>query len=194
MNKILVEALLQLASVALDKLEKDEELQDKVISKFRGIADLIQEKSGRVNIYDMDTAIQLSLDTAIKRDKETICQVLSVITTLYATTDVKRGAICGGTLLKFFGEDVFPHIDPRELRFAKHINDKVYKNVLATVEANFDEKVSNYLIKDYADFSNIQQPTSCYWGTTDAIEGILRSMMKNGSKIFSFVKNVAAKK
>ena len=193
MNKLLVEALLQLAGVALDKLEKDKELQDKVISKFRGIADLIQEKSGRVNVHDMDTAIQLSLDTAIKRDRETMCQVLSVITTLYATTDVKRGAICGGTLLKFFGEDVFPHIDQRELRFAKNINDKVYKNVLATVEANFDEKVSNYLVKDYADFSNVQ-PTSSYWGTTDAIEGILRPVMKNGSKIFNFVKNVAAKK
>ncbi|WP_283393088.1 hypothetical protein [Photobacterium phosphoreum] len=185
MNKLLVEALLQLASVALDKLEKDEELQDKVISKFRGIADLIQEKSGRVNVHDMDTAIQLSLDTAIKRDKETMCQVLSVITTLYATTDVKRGAISGGTLLKFFGEDVFPHIDQRELRFAKHINDKVYKNVLATIEANFDEKVSNYLVKDYADFSNVQPR-----GTICAIEGILRPVMKNGSKIFNFIKNV----
>ncbi|MFM2589705.1 hypothetical protein [Vibrio sp. TBV020] len=191
MNPVLAEILLQLAGAALAKLEKDEELQDQVISKFQGLADLIQEKTGNVNIHDIDTAIQLSFDTAVKRDKQTICEILSVITTLYATTDVKRGAICGGTLLKFFGEDVFPHIDKRELRFAKPINQKVYQNVLATVSANFDEQVSDYLIKDYADFSKVTPNSSGYFGTTGgAIDSLLRPVMQNGSSIFKFVKSI----
>jgi len=188
MNKLLVQALLTIAGIALEKLENDEELQDKVIDKFRGLADFIQEKSGNVNIHDLDTAIQLSFDTAVKRDQETICEILAVITTLYATTDVKRGAICGGTLLKHFGDDIFPHIDSRELRFACDINIKIYQNVLKTVQDNFDDKVSEFMVKDYADFSSISA-TSSYWASTDIIGNILKPVMQNGSKIFKTVKS-----
>lgn len=184
MNKLLADALLGLVGVALENLEKDVELQDQVISKFRGVADFLQEVTGNVNVQDIDAAIQLSLDTVAKRDKQTMCQVISAITTLYATTEVKRGAVCGGTLLQFFGEDIFPHIDPRELRFAKHINEKVYQTVLASIEANFDEKVANYLIKDYIDYSSVQPNAS----STVGLEGVLRPLMNNGAKIFKFAR------
>jgi hypothetical protein len=189
MNQALQKALLSLAGLALKELSQNIELQDKVIVNVQALVDWLQEKSGRVNVHALEKAVQVAFDTAIKRDRDTMCQILALITSLYATHNVSRGAICGGTLLNFFGEDIFPHIDKRELRFAKEINQNVYDHVLSTIQADFDNKIESYQISGYADFTE----TTLINSSSVAVDGFLRPVMKQGYTFFNIIKTFGQK-
>ncbi|MBM7070668.1 hypothetical protein JQC92_01245 [Shewanella sp. 202IG2-18] len=189
MNPVFVELLMSIAEKALLELSQNEELQEKVLLNVRGIADWIQEKLGKVNKHDLEIAIQLALYSAIKRDKETVCEILSVITALYAVDDVRRGAVTGGTLLQYFGDDVFPHIDKRELRFAVTINEKILAHISDSVASEFDKTIEQYQLKEYATFEGVSASgySSAVWDTS--FDKYAKSMMRHGHSVFKAVKS-----
>lgn len=168
---------------ALKELAKSEEAQQYILTGAQSIDDWIQVKTGNVSNRNLEETIQLALDSTVLRDDKTIQQIISIITTLYATTNVNRGAIVGGTLLKEFGSDVFPHIDEKELRFAVPINQNLLKHVSQIVEKTYSELMTKYDLKNYATFSDGLQGHSSInmvAAPTDMVINIIKSFF--GSK------------
>ncbi|PAX55235.1 hypothetical protein [Brunnivagina elsteri] len=161
-----VAVLLDIIEYALKNLADDKNLQKKLVGTTQEIADWLQVTLGKVSKPDIQESIQLALKTSIVRDEETICQIMAAIATLYATEDINRGAIVGGTLLKKFGKDTFPHIDEREIRFAKEINPIIFNHLLASMRESFQEKMKEFDFQKYADFSDINSFSSSSWFLT----------------------------
>lgn len=191
MNPAFVTAILAVVEIALEELANDKELQSQVLNGAETVADWLQVKCGKVSKRSMEESIQLAMDTSVVRDEPTICEIISTITTLYATNEIERGAIVGGTLLSKFGDEIFPHIDKRELRFSRKINLTIYEHVLISVKNSFHEKMQNYDFKEYADFSNING-VGTSWVTTSAYsyQSKLQFIMNHGLTAFKFIKNL----
>ena len=176
--------IISLMEKALEKVSQSPELRDSILDRSQNIDDWLQEKIGVVNKPSTTESITLAIDTSVVRDKDTICSIIAVITTIYATGEVTRGAHVGGTLRKFFGEDVFPHIDERELRFAKPVNEKVYGHVLKNVSETFFDVIKDYDFKKHADFSNVNSGYGTWAGVSYvSVHGLTKALLDFGPTI-----------
>jgi len=144
----------KIAVDALRDLANNDKAQQSILLSAQTVDDFIQVKMGNVSNRSLEEAIEMALTVSVVRDDQTLQKIISVITTLYATTEINRGAIVGGTLLKEFGSTVFPHIDKKELRFAKPINKKLLNYISGTVKESFTDYKAEYNVKDFADYSN----------------------------------------
>lgn len=184
MDPKLIQALLKVVEITLEEISKNEELQDKIIINAQNFSDWLQEKTGNINQHSIDDAIQISFNSSVKRDEETLCSILVIITALYATHDVNRGAITGGTLLKYLGKDVFPHIEEKELRFSKTIEPAILEHVTESIKSDFHNKIKSYDINKHASFEGISPEMT----RTIVLDSSLKTLMKHSYKVFRFVK------
>lgn len=183
--------LLDIIECALQELAKDADLQAQLVNKSQEFADWVQVRLGRVSRPDLQESIQLALNTSVVRDEETICQIMATIATLYATEDIHRGAIVGGTLLSRFGKDTFPHIDEREIRFAKEINPIIFDHLILDIQESFREKIKDFDFKKYADFSDLKTSGSSWVATslTSVNSNPIYLIANYGHKIFAVLRN-----
>ncbi|TVP12695.1 hypothetical protein [Shewanella sp. KCT] len=181
--------IISLMERAMEEISQKPELRDSILDGAQNIDDWLQEKLGKVSRPSTAKSVTLAIDTSVVRDQDTICSIIAVITTLYATRKVTRGAHVGGTLRKHFGEDVFPHIDERELRFAKPVNEKVYNHVLESVSESFLDIMKEYDFKKYSDFSNVDSGYRT-WAATSYIgtHGLAKALLDYGPNILSILK------
>ncbi|CAJ1900589.1 hypothetical protein [Aeromonas jandaei] len=181
--------IISLMERALEEIAKNQELRSSILEGAQNIDDWLQEKRGKINRRTTVESITLAINTSVVRDKDTICSIIAVITTLYATRKVTRGAHVGGTLRKSFGENVFPHIDERELRFAKPVNEKVYEHILESVSDSFLDVMKQYDFKKYADFSNVNSGYGT-WAATSyiSVHGLAKAILYFGSNILKVLK------
>lgn len=181
--------IISLMERALEEIAKNQELRSSILEGAQNIDDWLQEKRGKINRRTTVESITLAINTSVVRDKDTICSIIAVITTLYATRKVTRGAHVGGTLRKFFGENVFPHIDERELRFAKPVNEKVYEHILESVSDSFLDVMKKYDFKKYADFSNVNSGYGT-WAATSyiSVHSLAKAILDFGSNILKVLK------
>jgi len=184
MDPVIVNAVLNLVGLALKKLASDKELQNKVLKGSQSVDDWMQEARGNVNSYSLEDAIQIALSTSQKRDKDTICRVIAIITTLYCSHEVSRSAICGGTLLKYLGEDVFPHIDEKELRFAKELNSKIIESIATQVSGGYEEYLGEYIVNDSVDYSLLPPPLTSQL----VIQPLAKPFVQHGASIFGMIR------
>lgn len=189
----LIILIISMMEIALNNIAKDPELMADVLDKAKSIDDWLQEKLGNINKPNTEESIQLAIETSIARDKETICSIVAVITTLYATRSVVRGANIGGTLLKEFGEDIFPHIAEHELRYAKHVNTKIKEHIQLSILNSFDETMSKYDFDKYVDFSNLgTQAGYCYWTSASyvSVHGLTKMLLNHGPRVLKSIKSL----
>ena len=160
-----------------------------VLNKAQNIADWIQEKCGKVSKRNLQESIQLAINSSIVRDEDTMCRIIATITTLYATQKINRGAIVGGTLLKEFGTETFPHIKERELRFAKELNNQVFEHVLKSISKSYKEKISEFNFKKNVDYSDINIANSS-WTTVPMVstKGFIWLLMNYGFEVVKAIK------
>lgn len=171
----------KIAIMALKNLADNEDAQEYIRLGTQSIDDFIQEKIGKVSKRSPEDAIQLAINTSRERDDRTIQRIISVITVLYATHEVSRGAIVGGTLLKEFGENVYPHINKKELRFAVPINQKLLQYVSNDVEKIYKQLKSKYNINEYADYTDVQKN---YNSSINYLGGPVDTILNLINKIF----------
>ncbi|MEH8199769.1 hypothetical protein [Aeromonas allosaccharophila] len=183
--------IITLMERAMKEISQNPELRGSILDGAQNIDDWLQEKLGNVSRPSTKESVALAIDTSVVRDRDTICSIIAVITTLYATRKVTRGAHVGGTLRKYFGEDVFPHIDERELRFAKPVNENVYNYVLKSVNESFFDVMKEYDFKKYADFSKVDSGYGT-WAVTScsAVHGLTKTLLNYGPDILSFLKTL----
>ncbi len=183
--------LLDIIEYSLENLSRDQDLQEKLADKGQDLADWLQVRLGEVNRPDLQESLQLALDTSVVRDEETICQIMATIATLYATEDVNRGAIVGGTLLKKFGTDTFPHVNEREIRFAKEVNPVIFNYLLLEMRESFREKIKYFDFKKYADFSDLNVSGNSWVATslTSANNSPIYLIANYGQKVFAVLKS-----
>ncbi len=186
MDPLTVEAVLTLVELALKKLSRDENMQKKAARGAQSVDDWIQQARGNVNTYSIEEAIQTALSTSIKRDQETICRIISVITLLYFTHEVPRGAICGGTLLKYLGTETFPHINDRQLRFAKDLSEPAIDNLTSVVMSDYDDVLGKYTVNNSVDYS----VHSAGITSRVAVHSLTMPLVKHGASIFSFIRRL----
>jgi hypothetical protein len=182
--------LLDILEYSLKSLSNDQDLQKELTEKSQDVADWLQVRIGKVSKPDLEESIQLALNTSVVRDEETVCQIMAAIATLHATEDVCRGAIVGGTLLKRFGHDTFPHINKREIRFAKEINPVIFSHILPEIRESFREKIKEFDFKKYADFSDLNSPGSSWIGVSVVVGASPLYLIANyGYKVFAILRN-----
>ncbi|WP_368163660.1 hypothetical protein [Aeromonas sp. R6-2] len=183
--------IISLMERALEEIAKNQELRSSILEGAQNIDDWLQEKRGKINRRTTVESITLAINTSVVRDKNTICSIIAVITTLYATRKITRGAHVGGTLRKFFGENVFPHIDEKELRFAKPVNEKVYEHILESVSDSFLDVMKQYDFKKYADFSNVNSGYGT-WAATSyiGVHGLAKAILDFGSGTLKTLKEL----
>ncbi len=188
-NQEYLKIFLDIAEYALRKLANDEELQKVVLNKAQNIADWIQIKCGKVSKRNLQESIQLAINSSIVRDEDIICRIIATITTLYATQEINRGALVGGTLLKEFGTETFPHIKERELRFAKKLNNQVFEHVLKSISKSYKEEISKFNFKKNVDYSDINIANSS-WITTSGFsnKGFIWLLMNYGFEVVNTIK------
>ena len=153
-NNIEMMLLKKISVEALRTLANNEEVQYTIQSYTQKLDDFIQVKMGKVSHRSLEEAIEMAITVSAIRDDKTLQKIISLVTTLYATTEINRGAIVGGTLLKELGSNIFPHIDKKELRFAKPINKKLLNSISITVKELFISYKAKYNLKEFADYSN----------------------------------------
>lgn len=182
-----INMLLLVVEEALTYISNDPILKNKILSESINIDDWIQLKLGKVSKRSQKEAIELAIKTSVVKDKDTICRIIALITTLYATNTIERGAELGGTLLKEFGRDIFPHINNNELRFAKNINREIYQAVLMRVNNSFESYVRAFNFKA-DDFINKTSYTNA-WNATSivGVYGISYLLITYGAK---FIRNI----
>ncbi len=192
-KKELALLFISLMEEALEQISNDPELMSGLLDRAQSVDDWLQEKLGKVNTPKAEESIQLAIETSVVRDKRTICSIIAVITTLYTTRNVVRGANVGGTLLNEFGDDVFPHIDSRELRFAKPVNPKLKTNIEYTITNSFDETLAKYDFQQYADFANVGSGQG-YASWTSAsyvgVYGFTKMLLNFGPQVLRAVKSI----
>ncbi|WP_134694690.1 hypothetical protein [Aeromonas taiwanensis] len=192
-KKELIILIVSIMENALNNLAKDPELMADILDKAKSIDDWLQEKLGCINKPNTEESIKLAIETSIARDKETICSIIAVITTLYATRSVVRGANIGGTLLKEFGEDVFPHIAEHELRYAKHVNPQIKEHIQLYVLDSFDETMSKYDFDKHVDFSKLGiQAGYSYWASAScvSVHGLTKILLSHGPRALKAIKSL----
>lgn len=186
MEPLVLEAILSLVDIALKQLSKNEKLQQKAMNGAQRTDDRLQQFLGNVNTYTLEEAIQTAISTAVIRDKETTSKIIAIVSILYFTNRVPRGAICAGTLLKYIGCDTFPHIDEKELRFAKELNIASIEAVTGNVMENYDEALGDYNVAESVDYSALHAPAA----SQAAIQNIANPVIKHGSTVFSIVNKI----
>ncbi|MEX9880990.1 hypothetical protein AB7X05_05320 [Providencia rettgeri] len=106
---------LKLFERIITNLANDEVLRGKFEENGKSVMDFLQVNLGKVSKRSESEEIFLAINSSNKQDKETLCEIVAVITTLFTTCKIERGAQVGGTLLAEFGDKVYPHIAEREL-------------------------------------------------------------------------------
>lgn len=185
----LVMIFVDMAENALSKIADNPEYREELLTATQSIDDWVQEKLGKTNKRTLQESIQLAMDTSIVRDKETICAIIAVVSTLYATSSSLRGAVVGGTLLARFGEGVFPHINKQEIRFAKPVNEKLYSYFFKHNNSSYKTALKDFDFKKHADFSNIGVGLSS-WGAISLFNarGIMEILLNYGPRILKAIK------
>jgi len=123
-NKV-VSYLKDLVLTEIEKQMKNPEVQKKIVDILpipRGVKDFIKENTGLVNKHSLEVAIELALKTCTCEDKEKQQVIMAFISALYHDNQIKRAAQVGGSLLKRFGNDYFPEIKEKELRYALDVS------------------------------------------------------------------------
>lgn len=183
--------IITLMERAMKEISQNPELRGSILDGAQNIDDWLQEKLGKVRRPSTTESVMLAIETSVVRDHDTICSIIAVITTLYATRKVTRGAHVGGTLRKYFGEDIFPHIDERELRFAKPVNENVYNYVMKSVSESFLDVMKEYDFKKYADFSNVDSGYGT-WAAASylGVYGLTKTLLDYGADILIVFKTL----
>lgn len=183
-------AITNIMKLALERIAKDPKMVESLLDKAQSVDDWLQVKLNRVSQPNTIESIQLAMNTSIVRDQETICSIIAMITTLYATQNVVRGANVGGTLLENFGSDVFPHIHKRELRYAKPVDEKTYDYLVGVIHETFPEEIKKYDFKKHADFSDIG-PGCSSWATIScvSVHGLTKILLDYGPVALAAIKS-----
>jgi len=147
MDAIFFDSLLAIAEECLIAISNDPALKQSILGKCQNADDWLQVRLGQVNKRTLRDAIELAIATSTVRDENTMLDIIATISALYACDQVERGADVGGALLKKFGQEVFPHIDIKELRFAKSINEAAFEICLKVAKEKFPEIMSDYDFK-----------------------------------------------
>ncbi|MGF1713277.1 hypothetical protein L4C37_22285 [Vibrio kagoshimensis] len=182
-----IQVCLFLTERALKHLAENEQLQDQAVVSAVSLVDWVQNKSGKVNKRTLEEAVQFALESSAKRDNDTFIDILATITTLYATHEVTRGAITGGTLLLRFGPEVFPHISKEELRFAKQIHSLIYVEVRDVIQKEFSEQFKGYNISENVSYERVHAEHIQSMVTMKGTESVLKPVMKNAHKALKLV-------
>ncbi len=139
---------LKLFERAITNLANDEELRGKFEENGKSIMDFFQVNFGKVSKRSESEEIFLAINSAGKQDKDVLCNIVAVITTLFITCEIKRGAQIGGTLLAEFGNEIYPHIAERELRYKLPVNAGIKRKLYNLTVSNFDEIMKENDISD----------------------------------------------
>lgn len=135
-NVMLIAALEKIAVEMFYQLPNDPQFRKQAYNAGVKILDYIQVSTGNVNLNSPEKAIEIAVDTCIRKDTDSLARVVSFVTALYLQHDIERAAQVGGSLLKRFGKSWFPHIKNRELRFAAEVDseleDYLYNQIVKT--------------------------------------------------------------
>lgn len=187
MDALFLDSLLAIAEQCLIKISNDESLKQSILDKCQSADDWLQVKLGQVNKRTLRDAIELAVNTSIVRDEETICAIIATVSTLYACGQVERGADVGGTLLQKFGQETFPHIDIRELRFAKPINETIYNLCMEEAKEKFSETMKSYDFKRLStdEIKNTWAGTTCL-----GVHGTAWLAIHHGADIIKYLRKI----
>jgi hypothetical protein len=115
----------QIAASLFWKLISDTYVRQQLYQAGVGILDFIQVATGNVNIHSPENAVEIAINTCLRKDRVSQIKVAAFVTALYLQYDIERAAQVGGSLLKRFGKSWFPHIKDRELRFALEVDSEL---------------------------------------------------------------------
>lgn len=139
---------LKLFERIITNLANDEVLRSKFEENGKSIMDFLQVNFGNVSKRSEEEEIFLAINSSDKQDKETLCEIVAVITTLFITCKIERGAQVGGTLLAEFGDKVYPHIAERELRYKLAVNAGIKRKAYNMAMNDFDNIMKENDISD----------------------------------------------
>lgn len=145
---------LKLFERIITNLANDEVLRGKFEENGKSVMDFLQVNLGKVSKRSESEEIFLAINSSNKQDKETLCEIVAVITTLFTTCKIERGAQIGGTLLAEFGDKVYPHIAERELRYKLPVNAGIKRKAYNMAMNEFDNIMKE---NDISDISELRE-------------------------------------
>ncbi|WP_272575186.1 hypothetical protein [Providencia sp. PROV273] len=145
---------LKLFERIITNLANDEVLRSKFEENGKSIMDFLQVNLGKVSKRSESEEIFLAINSSDRQDKETLCEIVAVITTLFTTCKIERGAQVGGTLLAEFGDKVYPHIAERELRYKLPVNAGIKRKAYNMAMNDFDNIMKE---NDISDISELRE-------------------------------------
>ncbi|MFM5568730.1 hypothetical protein ACET8I_19575 [Aeromonas veronii] len=77
--------IIALMERAMKEISQNPELRGSILDGAQNIDDWLQEKLGNVSRPSTKDSVALAIETSVVRDRDTICSIIAVITTLYAT-------------------------------------------------------------------------------------------------------------